>query len=305
MRVLVTGGGGFIGSHVVDTYVAAGYDVAVVDNLMTGRRTNVNLRARFYEIDIRAPGLQSVFERERPEVVNHHAAQAVVPTSVRNPQLDAEINVTGSLNLFLLCMQFGVRRIIFASTGGAIYGEPEFLPIDETHRERPAAPYGISKHAGEAYLQFFGSNGIEWAILRYANVYGPRQDPEGEAGVVAIFAQAMLDGRTPVIYGDGTQTRDFVYVEDVAHANVLATEARTSNLANIGTGIETSVNDLYRRLGELAGSRSAARYTTPRPGDVHRSALSIARARQWLGWAPRTDLAEGLRRTVEWFRSRR
>lgn len=304
MKVLVTGGAGFIGSHVVDAYVAAGADVVIVDNFTTGRRENVNPRARCYDLDIRAAEVQEVIERERPDVVNHHAAQASVPASVRDPRRDAEINILGSLNLFLASAKYSVRRIVFASTGGAIYGNPEVLPVDETQREAPLAPYGISKQTGEAYLRFFGTQGLEWAILRYANVYGPRQDPDGEAGVVSIFTQALLGGRTPTIFGDGKQTRDFVFVEDVAYANVLATTARTSNVANISTGIETSVNDLYRRLADLTGARGPAKYAAPRPGDVARSALNPQRARQWLGWSPRTDLTEGLRRTVEGFRTR-
>ncbi len=304
MKVLVTGGAGFIGSHVVDAYLASGLEVVVVDNLSTGRREYVDPRARCYEVDVRAPDLARVFERERPDIVNHHAAQASVSISVKDPRLDAEINILGSLNLFQLSARFAVRRVVFASTGGAIYGNPASLPVDETHREQPLAPYGISKQMGEAYLRFFGSQGLEWAILRYANVFGPRQDPEGEAGVVAIFAQAMLHGRTPTIFGDGTQTRDFVYVEDAAYANVLATTTATSNVANIATGIETSVNELYQRLADLTGTRGSATFGAPRPGDVYRIALSSQRARSWLGWTPRTELTAGLRRTVEWFRTR-
>ncbi len=304
MKVLVTGGAGFIGSHVVDAYVAAGADVVVVDNFTTGHREYVHPRARCYELDICSPELQEVIARERPEVVNHHAAQASVPVSVREPRRDAEINILGSLNLFVASVTYSARRVIFASTGGAIYGNPATLPVDETHPAAPLAPYGISKQTGEAYLQFLGTQGLEWAILRYANVYGPRQDPNGEAGVVAIFTHALLKRRTPTIFGDGTQTRDFVYVEDVARANLLATSAPTSNVANIATGIETSVNDLYQRLASITGARGPATYAAPRPGDVERIALNPQRARQWLGWTPQTDLTEGLRRTVEWFQAR-
>lgn len=304
MKVLVTGGAGFIGSHVVDAYLAAGHTVAVIDNLSTGRREHVDPRCRFHEVDIRGRDVRTIFELERPEIVNHHAAQASVVASVEDPHLDAEVNVLGTLNLLALCAEFGVRRIIFASTGGALYGEPVRLPVDETHPPQPLAPYGVSKLTGETYLRLFGANGISWAILRYANVYGPRQDPYGEAGVVAIFTRAMLEGRSPVIFGDGNQTRDFVYVEDVAQANILATTARTSDLANIGTGIETSVNDIYRHLAQLVGFGDKAAYAAPRSGEVHRIALSSTRARQWLGWSAGTSLGEGLRRTVEWFRTR-
>ncbi len=304
MKVLVTGGAGFIGSHVVDAYVSAGADVVVVDNFATGRREYIPSKVRVYELDIRAPELEEVIARERPDVVNHHAAQASVSASVRDPRGDAEINILGTLRLFLLSIQYSVHRIIFASTGGAIYGNPETLPVDETHREAPLAPYGISKQTGEAYLRFLGAQGLPWAILRYANVYGPRQDPDGEAGVVAIFTQALLRKRPPTIFGDGTQTRDFVYVEDVAHANLLATQVSSSNLANIATGAETSINELYRRLAALTDARGPATFAAPRPGDVTRIALNPHRAKAWLSWSPRTDLAEGLRRTVDWFRAR-
>lgn len=305
MKVLVTGGAGFIGSHVVDAYVGAGHEVVVVDNLTTGRRAHVNPQSRFHEVDIRSDALRTVFERERPEIVNHHAAQASVVASVQNPRLDAEINIVGTLHLFALCAEFGVRRIVYASTGGAIYGDPEHLPVDEAHPVRPLAPYGISKLTGEAYLRFFGETGISWAILRYANVYGPRQDPYGEAGVVAIFARAMLEGRRPTIFGDGTQTRDFVYVEDVANANLRATDVSTADIANVSTGLETPVNDIYHHLAHLTGFQERAISAPPRRGEVYRIVLSPARARQWLGWIPQTSLLEGLHRTVEWFQAHR
>lgn len=305
MKVLVTGGAGFIGSHVVDAYVGAGAEVIVIDNFTTGRRENIHPKARAHAIDLRAPDLEDIIARERPEIVNHHAAQASVVVSVRDPRLDTDVNVLGSLNLFLAAIKHGVRRIVFASTGGAIYGNPEVLPVDETHREAPLAPYGISKLSAEHYLKFLGTQGVEWAILRYANVYGPRQDPDGEAGVVAIFTQAMLKGRTPTIFGDGTQTRDFVYVEDVAQANLLATSASSSNFANIAVSTETSITDLYHQLAELTGLREQPIFGPPRPGDVAHISLSARRAESWLGWRPRTDLREGLRRTVEWFRTRK
>ena len=305
MKILVSGGAGFIGSHVVDAYVAAGHQVAVVDNLTTGRRDHVNPAARIYPLDIRSPQLREVFERERPEVVSHHAAQASVVASVADPRADADVNIMGTLHLLTLCAQFGVHRLVFASTGGAIYGNPQRLPAGEDHLANPLSPYGISKLSGETYVRYFGTTGLWWAILRYANVYGPRQDPRGEAGVVSIFTQALLDGRAPTVFGDGAQTRDFVYVEDVARANLLATDAAASDLANIGTGVETSVNDIARHLAALTGFRGDPLHAAPRPGEVRRIVLDASKARRWLGWSPQTPLEEGLRRTVEWVRTRR
>ncbi|HEU5299256.1 MAG TPA: NAD-dependent epimerase/dehydratase family protein [bacterium] len=302
MKVLVTGGAGFIGSHVVDAYVDEGHDVVIVDSLATGRREYLNPRARFVELDIRDSALRDVFERERPEVVNHHAAQASVPSSVADPAHDADVNIMGTLSLLERAREVGVRRFVFASTGGAIYGEPERIPADESHPTQPLSPYGISKMVGEHYVRFFGGFGMSWAILRYSNVYGPRQDPHGEAGVVAIFTNAMLAGNRAKIFGDGTQTRDFVYVEDVARANVLATESEEPGLANIATGIETSVNDIYRHLAEATRFRDPPVYEPPRTGDVYRIALDPRRAQEWLGWSAEVPLADGLQRTVDSFR---
>lgn len=305
MKVLVTGGAGFIGSHVVDAYLAAGHEVAVVDNLATGHRDYLNSAAHLYEVDLRTPRLRDVFERERPDVVNHHAAQASVVASVADPRADADVNVLGTLHLLTLSAQYRVRRVVFASTGGAIYGNPRALPAKEDSPASPLSPYGISKVAGEYYVRYFQGTGLTWVILRYANVYGPRQDPHGEAGVIAIFAAAMLDGRAPTIFGDGTQTRDFVFVEDVARANLRATTAPTSGLANIGTGVETSVNDIARHLAALSGFRGDALHAAPRPGEVYRISIDPSHAAQWLGWTPTTPLVDGLRKTVEWCRSTR
>jgi UDP-glucose 4-epimerase len=314
VRVLLTGGAGFIGSHVADAYAVAGHDVAVVDNLSAGRREYVPAGARFYELDVRNDALRQVFAQERPDLVNHHAAQASVAVSVKDPRRDADVNVLGTINVLALCMEFGVRRVVLASTGGAIYGEPQRpLPIDETHPIQPLAPYGLSKYVAELYLQYFSrigpaptpsaASGSEpsAAVLRYANVYGPRQDPHGEAGVVAIFTRAMLDGRAPTIFGDGTQTRDFVYVGDVARANLLASALDASETVNIATGIETSVNEVYRTLARLTGFAAPAVPAPVRTGDVYRIALDATRARTWLQWSPRVSLDDGLRQTVEWF----
>lgn len=302
MRVLVTGGAGFIGSHVVDAYLDAGWDVSVVDNLSTGNRANLNPRATFHNMDIRDPALRDVLARERPDVVNHHAAQSSVPVSISEPRLDADVNILGTLHLVDACREARVRRIVYASTGGALYGNPEQIPAGEGAPILPLSPYGVSKFAGEHYLRVLAGDGTTWAALRYANVYGPRQDPFGEAGVVAIFTRAMLEGRTPTIFGDGTQTRDFVYVGDVARANVLAATIETPGVANVATGQETSVNEIYRALAGLTGFGAAPVHAAPREGEVYRIALDASRARAWLGWRAEVALVDGMKRTIEWFR---
>jgi len=306
VTILVTGGAGFIGSHVVDAYFEQGHEVVVVDNLSTGRDANLNPRAALYQIDIRDPALAEVFEKHRPEVVNHHAAQIDVRRSVDDPAFDAEVNTVGTLRVLEHCRKAGVRRLIFASTGGAIYGEPQYLPADEDHPIAPLAPYGMSKYAAELFLQLLGKgSGTACVVLRYANVYGPRQDPLGEAGVVAIFAHVMLKGQTPTIFGDGTQVRDFVYVGDVVQANLLALERDPGGPVNIATGMGTSVNDLFAMLAQLAGFREEPVYAAARAGEVHTIYLDNARARERLGWQPTTSLREGLARTLEAFLGRR
>lgn len=307
LRVLVTGGAGFIGSHVVDAYVAAGHDVAIVDNLASGSRGNLNPAARFYEIDLRdRAALTSVFEAERPELVNHHAAQASVRLSMEDPVRDAEINVLGSLNLLEACRRSGARKLIYAGTGGAAPGEPEYLPVDEEHPVRPLSPYGANKHAVEHYCDLYRHNfGLDTTILRYANIYGPRQDPLGEAGVIAVFAGLMLDGRRPTVNGTGEQERDYVYVGDVARANVLAIDAGSGRMYHIGTGIGTTVNELFDRLAEIVGHAAPRQHGPALPGEVFKIALSYERARQELGWAPTVSLEDGLRLTVESIRAAR
>ena len=304
MRILVTGGAGFIGSHVTDAFIAAGHHVAVVDNLATGRRARVNREAVFSAVDLRSSRLAAVFERERPEVVAHLAAQAAVRRSVSDPLFDASVNILGGLNLLDCCRRFGVRRFIYSSSGGAGYGETDVLPTPEDHPTRPLSPYGISKVTLEmhvaAWEQTFGISGIS---LRYANVYGPRQDPEGEAGVVAIFCHRLLTGQTPIINGDGEQTRDYVYVEDVAAANLRALAcADVTGCVNIGTGVETSVNELYRRLAGAAGARTAPHHGPAKSGEQRRSCLNPGLAKRVLGWAPTVTLADGLARTFEFFK---
>lgn len=307
MRTLVTGGAGFIGSHLVDRLLAAGHDVAVVDNLVVGRAERVRPPARLHRIDLRDPGLADVLEAERPEVVFHQAAQTDLRRSVADPVFDAQVNVIGSLNLLEACRRAGVRRIVFASSGGALYGDTEVIPTPEGHPARPTSPYGIAKLAVEHYLACWQAlHGIGAVSLRYANVYGPRQDPLGEAGVVAIFAHRMLRGEVPVINGDGEQTRDYVYVDDVVEANLQVLERpEVSGPLNIGTGLETTVITLFHRLRELTGARVQERHGPPKAGEQRRSGLDISLAKRLLGWTPRVGLAEGLARTVESFRRER
>jgi UDP-glucose 4-epimerase len=304
MKVLVTGGAGFIGSHVVDMYVANGYQVVVVDDLSTGRAVNLNPAAKFYRLDIRDPKLRQIFETERPDYVNHHAAQIDVRRSVAEPIFDADVNILGSINLIECARQYGVRRLIYISTGGAVYGEPEYLPCDENHPVNPICQYGASKHTVEHYLYMYKVNyGLDYTVLRYPNVYGPRQDPHGEAGVVAIFTGQMLRDEQVVINGDGEQERDFVYVEDCARANLLALQAEQGlGILNLGSGQGTTVNEIYRRLRELTGYRREAVYGPPKLGETRRIYLDASKARRELDWQPRISLAEGLERTVEYFR---
>ena len=301
MKILVTGGAGFIGSHVVDVYLAAGHDVAVVDNLASGARTNLNPAARFYQADIRdSTALAAAFETERPELVNHHAAQASVRLSMEDPPADAQINVIGSLNVLEACRRFGVRKLIYAGTGGAAVGEPKYLPVDEAHPVEPLSPYGANKHAVEHYCDLYRANwGLDTTILRYANIYGPRQDPLGEAGVIAVFAGRMLAGEEPIVNGTGEQARDYVYVGDVARANVLALDRGSGRMYHIGTGVEATVNELFDRLARLTGYDRPRRHGPGLPGEVFRIRLSADRAREELGWTPEVALEEGLRRTVE------
>ena len=306
MRILVTGGAGFIGSHLADAYLRAGHHVAVVDALVGGGGNRAPRGAVFYQEDIRRPALAEVFRRERPDVVSHHAAQVNLRRSMEDPVADAEINVVGTLRVLDLAVRFGATQVILASTGGAVYGEPRVLPADEDHPILPTSPYGLHKYLSEQYLAYYRRvHGLSTAILRYSNVYGPRQDPSTESGVISIFASALLKGQPPAIFGDGTQTRDFVYVEDVADANVRVVGRSIPEPINIATGIETSVNDLFGRLRALTGAAVDAIRGPAVPGEVHRICLGIQRAETLLGWRPRVSLEEGLRRTVEWMKAER
>ncbi len=304
LKILVTGGAGFIGSHVVDALLEAGHEVVIVDDLSTGRASNINPRARFYRMDIRDPYLSEVFEQERFDIVNHHAAQMDVRKSVADPLFDADVNIRGSLNLLECARKSGVRKIVYISTGGAVYGEPEYLPCDEAHPVNPICPYGASKHTVEHYLYMYRVlYGLAYAVLRYPNVYGPRQDPNGEAGVVAIFIGQMLAGKQPTIFGSGEQERDFVYVGDCARANLLAMEDHVQGIFNIGSGRGTTINQIYALLSEITGYRRPPVYGPPRAGETFRIFLDATKARREMGWEPQVSLEEGLRQTVAYFRT--
>jgi UDP-glucose 4-epimerase len=308
MRILVTGGAGFIGSHVVDRLVAASHEVAVVDSLEHGRTENISTPlaagVRLHRIDIRDPGLRDIVAAERPEAVLHLAAQIDVRASVADPVHDAEVNIAGSLNLLEAARAAGARKVVVASSGGCIYGEPSALPVKETYRGTPESPYGISKKVLHDYLAFYrAAHGLDWTVLALANVYGPRQDPLGEAGVVSIFLGAMLDGRQPVIYGDGTQTRDFVYAGDVADAFLKAIGRGSGTVFNIGTGVETSVLHLWHGCARAAGYSGEVRFAPKRLGELERIALDPQRAKRRLGWIPSVELERGLAETAAWIMS--
>ncbi|MBI3753627.1 MAG: NAD-dependent epimerase/dehydratase family protein [Deltaproteobacteria bacterium] len=306
MRILVTGGAGFIGSNIVDAYLQEGHDVSVIDDLSTGRNENINPKARFYKADIGAEEMGKIFADGRFDVVNHHAAQIDVRKSAADPVFDAQANILGSLNILQQCVKYGIKNFIFASTGGAIYGEQEEFPATESHPTNPLSPYGIAKLAVERYLFFYkNTHGLNSTILRYANVYGPRQDPHGEAGVVAIFTQKLLRKEQPVINGDGMQTRDFVYVGDVVRANILALSYAEGGIFNIGTGRESTVNDLFRRLVDIAGVTVDERHGPAKNGEQKRSVIDFKKADKILGWSPQVSLEEGLKRTVDYFKYRR
>lgn len=300
MKILVTGGAGFIGSHVVDAYLEAGHQVVVVDNLSSGHRENLNPSAHLVEMDINDPKLLDLFRDERPDVVNHHAANPSVSLSVREPAFDAEQNVLGTINLLEAARQAGTGRFIYISSGGAMYGNPQYLPIDEDHPSAPISAYALSKDTGERYVRLYGmEHGLHWTALRYANVYGPRQDPFGEAGVIAIFCQKLADGVAPEIHWDGEQTRDFMYVGDCARASVAALEAGDGRAYNVGTGQGTSIRTLFQTLTEVSEVTLEPGSSPRRPGDVRHSYLDCTRIEAELGWRPEVDLRQGLRQTWE------
>jgi UDP-glucose 4-epimerase len=306
VRIIVTGGAGFIGSHVADAYAAAGHEVLVVDSLWEhggGRRENVPANASFERIDVRDERLGEVFERFKPDVVNHHAAQHSVAISSRDPAYDADVNVLGLINVLESAVKAGARKALFASSG-ATFGNPPHLPIDDATPQMPTSPYGITKMTAEHYLRFFrNERGLDFTALRYGNVYGPRQDPNGEAGVIAIFIKKFLERRGVRIDWDGEQTRDYVYVRDVAAANVLALERGSGGCYVVGTGVKTSVNELYRTLVEISGFEAPVERGPKRAGDARDAQFDASGAAATLGWRPQTDLRDGMRETYEAFQS--
>ncbi len=305
MKILITGGAGFIGSNIADRYLELGHQVVIVDNLITGKPENVPQQAVFYEVDIRDEKLSRIFKKEKPDVVNHHAAQMDVRKSVVDPIYDAGVNVLGSLNLLQNCITYQVRKIIFASTGGAIYGEQDYFPADENHPLRPLSPYGITKLTTEKYLFYYQhAYELKYSILRYANVYGPRQNPHGEAGVVAIFTEKMLQGQKPVINGDGLQTRDYVFVGDVVRANELVLFGGENKTYNIGTGIETTVNEIFQSIRRTTGTNIPEEHGPAKPGEQKRSVLANQLITKELGWKPEVALDHGIRSTVEFFKGK-
>jgi UDP-glucose 4-epimerase len=305
MKIVVTGGAGFIGSHVVELYVSRGHEVLIVDSLVTGKRENLHPKARFFELDIRDAKVADLIRSEKPDVINHHAAQMDVRKSVTDPIFDAQVNILGTIELLKAARDAEVKKVLFVSSGGAVYGEQETFPAPEAHPTWPVSPYGISKRSGELYAHFFQTEyGLKFVAFRYANVYGPRQDPHGEAGVVAIFSGRMLRGEPVTVNGDGKQTRDYVYVGDVARMSALALETDATGPVNVGTSIETDVNVLAAMIRDAAGSKSEITHGPAKGGEQRRSVVDVTRAAQVFGWRPEVSLREGLGRTVEFFRTK-
>lgn len=303
MNIMVTGGAGFIGSHLVDKLIEHGHTVAVVDNLSSGRKKNLNPKAGFYQIDICSPDISQVFKKVRPEALFHYAAQIDVRRSVENPLHDAEINVFGSLNILENCRKFGVKKIIFASSGGTIYGDANVLPTPETNKELPGSPYAIAKLMVEKYMSFYSKTyNMNYISLRYANVYGPRQNSKGEAGVVAIFADKLLANDIPEIFGTGEQTRDYIFIKDAVSAAIHSLSLNYSAIYNVGTGKETSVNEIYELVSKALGKKEKPQYGAARKVEVKKSCLDCGKIRQDLDWRPKYSLEEGIRKTVEYFR---
>lgn len=305
MKIIITGGAGFIGSSIAEKYISLGQKVVIIDNLVTGKESNIPKEARFYKIDIRdKERVREVFLKEKPEVVSHHAAQLDVRKSVADPGYDASVNILGLLNVLESAVESKARKVIYISSGGVVYGEGAKLPIPESAAKQPLSPYGVAKYAGEMYVRFFNRiKNLDYTIFRYSNVYGPKQDPNGEAGVIAIFSELLSKGTQPKIFGDGEQTRDYVFIGDVVEANVLALEKGEGQTFNIGTGKETTVNELFSILKREFGYLGQALYEPARPGELLRNCLDISKAKQVLGWQPKTSLLEGVKITKEWLKS--
>ena len=312
MKILVTGGAGFIGSHLTDRLIQHGHEVVVVDNLATGYRHNLNPRARFYETSLLDASLGEIFQREKPDIVNHHAAQNDVRRSNADPVFDAQHNIIGSIRLIQCCIEHSVQKVIYASSGGTVYGEPIYLPVDEAHPIAPISPYGISKHTVEHYLFLAAASaGLNYTVLRYANIYGPRQHPHGGAGVVAIFAESMLKGIPPTIFGDGSSTRDYLFISDAVEANLRALTGGDGEIYHVSSGEQVSLNELFCRLKRIIGSSTKCKeitkispvYADPRLGEIHRIALNPEKIGRDLGWRPQTSLQDGLAQTVPYCRS--
>lgn len=300
MRILLTGGAGFIGSHIAEAYLAGGHEVHIIDNLSTGRRAYAPVDAVLHEVDVHSYETERIFKEVRPDIVNHHAAQASVKVSTQDPVADLEANAGGTARIAEFCVANGVPKLIYASSGGTVYGDPQSLPVTEEHPTIPMSPYGLSKLTGELYIQLFSrTHGLDYTIFRYGNAFGPRQDPYGEAGVVAIFTANMLAQRPCTIDGDGEQRKDYLYVGDVARANVQALSRGSKQVLNIGTGTGTSVNEIFKALQTATGDTTEPAYGPPRPGDVRMFWLDCSRAEQELDWRPEVSFEEGVRRTVE------
>lgn len=304
MKILVTGGAGFIASHIADAFIEAGHDVVILDDLSTGSEKNINPKAKFVKMNIRDEKLKDIFDEEKFEVVNHHAAQMDVRKSVADPAFDANTNILGTINLLQNAVKSGVKKFMFASTGGAVYGEQEYFPADEKHPTNPVSPYGISKLSVEKYLFFYKNEyNLKHTILRYANIYGPRQNPFGEAGVVAIFTSKMLNGEQPIINGTGKQTRDYVFVEDVVKANLVTLEDEQSDIYNVGTSKETNVIELFRMLNEIIGKNFEEKHGPQAAGEQMRSVITSDKLFNKFNWKPSTDLYNGLKQTVKYFKT--